>query len=252
MTAKQVGREPWARWYIKGLGKKRNSWIVGSEPEKIFLREVKKSVSRNKTLLDIGCGAGTTVKLIAPRVREAWGIDPSRRLIEIAKENAPDNAHFKVADGRNLPFEDGRFDVVISQRGPATENERFTREMWRVLQKNGIFVAITIGEKDKESIKKIFGRGQLYRALLRKRTAAKRHIALLRKLRFTRVDLRDYNPVEYFATLDDLVFRLDRTPIIPNFRKTKDKAFLKEIQLKFFDGKGIRTNSHRLIVKAIK
>jgi len=252
VSVKQVGREPWAKWYIQGLGRKRNSWIVGPEPEKAFLREVTKSVGLNKTLLDIGCGAGKTVKLIAPKVREAWGIDPSKRLIEFARENAPQNARFKVADGRKLPFEDGSFHVVICQRGPATDNERFAREMQRVLKKDGAFIAITIGERDKENIKKVFGRGQLYKALLAKKTEAKRHIALLKKLRFARVGVREYNPVEYFAKLGDLIFRLERTPIIPNFRKVKDKRFLKEIERRFFDGRGIRTNSHRLIVKAIK
>ena len=72
------------------------------------------------------------------------------------------------------------------------------------------------------------------------------------KLRFARVGVREYGRVEYSTKLGDLIFRLERTPIIPNFRKVKDKRFLKEIERRFFDGRGIRTNSHRLIVKAIK
>ena len=249
---KEAEGEPWARWYIKGLGRKRNSWIVGPEPEKIFLDEVTKSVGRDKTLLDIGCGAGKTVKLIAPKVKEAWGIDPSKTLIEFARKNAPKNTRFKVADGRRLPFEDGSFDVVICQRGPATDNQTFAKEMRRVLKENGAFVAIAIGERDKENIKRVFGKGQLYKALLTKKTEAKRHVALLKKLKFASAEVREYNSVEYFAKLDDLVFRLERTPIIPNFHKVKDRRFLEKIERKCSNGKGIRTNSHRVIVKAIK
>ncbi len=173
-------------------------------------------------------------------------------LIRIAKKGSPLNVHFRVADGRRLPFEDENFGVVISQRGPATENEEFAREMSRVLSEKGIFIAIAIGERDKENIKRVFKTGKLYTSMLRRKTEAYRHIALLKNLGFNRVIVREYNPIQYFATLNDLILRLETTPIIPSFHRVKDRRTLQIIEQSLFDGRGIRTNSHRLIVKATK
>lgn len=203
-------------------------------------------------MLDIGCGVGTTIKSLAPKVAQVYGIDVSRRLIRGAKKGAPRNAHFRVADGRKLPFPDQFFDVIISQRGAATENISFAREMWRVLKLGGIFIAITIGERDKENIKRIFGRGQLFNALIKSKTESARHVALLKRLGFSSVHVEEYDPTEYFATLEDLVRRLEYAPIIPHFHRIRDKRVLNEIKRKLSDGKGVRTNSHRLIVTAAK
>ncbi len=120
------------------------------------------------------------------------------------------------------------------------------------MSEKGVFIAIAIGERDKENIKRVFKRGQLYTSMLRKKTEAARHIALLKKLGFSRVIVKEYNPTEYFATLDDLILRLETTPILPSFHRVKDNRTLKIIEQTLSDHRGIRTNSHRLIAKAIK
>lgn len=242
----------WARSYRKGLKWRGRSWKVGKDPERIFLNEVKARLNRKRNLLDIGCGTGTTVKLLAPRVKEAWGIDPTSILIKTAKKGAPPNAHFRLADGRRLPFRDKSFDVVICQRGPATDNIRFASEMHRVLKKGGAFIAIYIGQHDKENIKRIFKRGQFYSELIHGRTEADKHRRLLKKLGFRRIRVSDYDVVEYFPTLDDLVSRLERAPIIPHFHRIRDARLLKNVQIQIRDKLGLRTNSHRIILKAVK
>lgn len=211
-----------------------------------------KSLGKSKTLLDIGCGVGTTLKKIVPRVREAYGVDISRLLVDEARRNAPSNVHFKRADARSLPFPDDKFDVVICQRGPATVNVQFAREMSRVLKKGGTYVGMHIGERDKENIKRIFGRGQLYAALLKRASEAKRQIELLRRVGFRNIQAKEYNLTEYFAGLPDLISRLERFPMIPRFHRIKDKRFLKIIEEKLWDGKGIKTNIHRVMIRATK
>lgn len=242
----------WARSYRKGLKWRGKSWKVGEDPERIFINEVKANVDKRTKLLDIGCGTGKTVKLLAPRLKEAWGIDPTPVLIKAAKKGAPPNARFRLADGRALPFPDESFDVVICQRGPATDNMRFAREMSRVLKQNGTFIAIYIGEHDKENIKYIFKRGQFYNEMFRGESEARRHTELLRKLGFRRIKVKELNVVEYFAGLEDLVSRLERVPIIPNFHGVRDKRLLRKVEMKIQDKKGLRTNSHRIILTAVK
>lgn len=77
-------------------------------------------------ILDVGCGDGMTDLGVFLRCRpeELVGVDPSRRfelLPEVAARNhLPDDwsrderLRFEAADGNDLPFEDDRFDVVIS------------------------------------------------------------------------------------------------------------------------------------------
>jgi SAM-dependent methyltransferase len=77
-------------------------------------------------ILDVGCGDGMTDLGVFLRCRpeELVGVDPSRRfdlLPEVAKRNhlpsdwARDSRlRFEAADGNALPFEDDRFDVVLS------------------------------------------------------------------------------------------------------------------------------------------
>ena len=77
-------------------------------------------------ILDVGCGDGMTDLGVFLRCRpeELVGVDPSRRfelLPEVAERNhLPDDwtrdsrLRFEAADGNALPFEDDRFDVVLS------------------------------------------------------------------------------------------------------------------------------------------
>lgn len=77
-------------------------------------------------ILDVGCGDGMTDLGVFLRCRpqELVGVDPSKRfelLREVAARNhLPDDwasdprLRFEAADGNALPFEDDRFDVVLS------------------------------------------------------------------------------------------------------------------------------------------
>ena len=54
-------------------------------------------------LLDIGCGNGALSSLIAPKVKQCTGIDPSEYLIDIANENfAKCNVCFQIMDTNSL------------------------------------------------------------------------------------------------------------------------------------------------------
>jgi ubiquinone/menaquinone biosynthesis C-methylase UbiE len=229
------------------------SWIGGIDPEQVFLDEGHRRVNTGTRLLDIGCGPGRTVNELARSSSEAWGIDFSERLAGIAKRSDEPNAHFATADARELPFPDEAFDLVISERGPALEDRSFATETHRVLKAGGSLVSISIGERDKENIKRIFGRGQLYASLVSRASEAERQAAVLAELGFENVNVDEYDADEYFDSLDDLVARLEAVPIIPEFDATRDRAALKcaEHQLRYWVG-GLRTNSHRLIATATK
>ena len=68
-------------------------------------------------VLEIGCGTGPVVRRLAtwPNVGQVTGLDPSPILLSKAAQLSEglSNLAFKEGDGRDVPFDDKTFDVVI-------------------------------------------------------------------------------------------------------------------------------------------
>jgi SAM-dependent methyltransferase len=62
-------------------------------------------------VLDIGCGVGVFLRLVADRGAKPYGIDASEALIALARERVP-TADLRVGDMEALPWDDDSFDVV--------------------------------------------------------------------------------------------------------------------------------------------
>src|SRR5262245_13163874 len=62
-------------------------------------------------VLDVGCGTGVFLALIAERGAEPHGIDASEALMALARERLP-KADLRVGDMESLPYEDDSFDLV--------------------------------------------------------------------------------------------------------------------------------------------
>jgi SAM-dependent methyltransferase len=62
-------------------------------------------------VLDIGCGAGAFLRLVADHGGEPHGIDASEALITHARERLP-RADLRVGEMEELPWEDDTFDLV--------------------------------------------------------------------------------------------------------------------------------------------
>jgi ubiquinone/menaquinone biosynthesis C-methylase UbiE len=93
------------------------------------------------SLLDVGCGTGTTDQFLSPRVRSLHGVDISEEMLAKARRNVP-KAAFSWYDGEKLPFPDGTFDVVIAmcvlQYVPMSKRFKVISEMVRVAQPEGV------------------------------------------------------------------------------------------------------------------
>src|SRR5262245_49810726 len=96
--------------------------LWGARPEDWALSEDQHSPSYEEALrrvalapgqrvLDIGCGAGAFLRLVAERGAVPVGIDASEALIELARTRLPE-ADLRVADMEELPFDDHTFDLV--------------------------------------------------------------------------------------------------------------------------------------------
>lgn len=102
-----------------------------------------------ETVLDLGCGRGTDTLEAAHRVGAqgiAIGLDLTEAMVQKATKNAAesgvDNAFFFLGDIENLPFDDGKFDAVISNCviNHARDKAKVYSEIYRVLKPGGRFV----------------------------------------------------------------------------------------------------------------
>ncbi|MDI6600788.1 MAG: methyltransferase domain-containing protein [Thermoanaerobacteraceae bacterium] len=106
-------------------------------------------LKEGESILDIGCGRGIDVLNAANVIGEsgyAVGIDVTPAMVKAANENLKKsevkNASFILAEAENLPFEDDRFDVVISDCviNHSKDKEKVYRELYRVLKPGGRIV----------------------------------------------------------------------------------------------------------------
>jgi len=62
-------------------------------------------------VLDVGCGVGSFLRLVADRGARAFGLDASEALLEVARSRLAD-ADLRVGDMEALPYDDDTFDLV--------------------------------------------------------------------------------------------------------------------------------------------
>jgi arsenite methyltransferase len=109
----------------------------------------------DESVLDVGCGRGLLVTMVARRLvtGTAYGVDiwsthdQSGNAEDTTRENArvegvSDRVELRTADMRELPFDDGTFDLVVSNAAihnikVAGERARAVREAYRVTKPGG-------------------------------------------------------------------------------------------------------------------
>ena len=62
-------------------------------------------------VLDIGCGVGAFLRLVADRGARAYGLDASDALLDVARQRVAE-ADLRVGDMEALPYDDDTFDLV--------------------------------------------------------------------------------------------------------------------------------------------
>jgi SAM-dependent methyltransferase len=103
-------------------------------------------VAAGTRLLDVGCGAGLALRYAADRGAEAAGLDASAAMVAHARRRVP-GAQVVQGDIEELPFADGRFDVVTGFNSfqYATSPGHALREAARVLAPGGRILVLVWG-----------------------------------------------------------------------------------------------------------
>jgi SAM-dependent methyltransferase len=102
-------------------------------------------IDSEKHVLDVGCGVGATPRYLAEKVGcRVTGVDLLEKMIAQSRERAGQEGvegrtAFAVADARRLPFEDDRFDAVVTESVNVffDDKQEAVREYARVTKPGG-------------------------------------------------------------------------------------------------------------------
>ena len=123
------------RWGRKG------EFIDLLQKELLYRILEKYGIKKNDKILDIGAGTGRFVIPFAKKGYDAYGIDISENILQIAKNKARDlpNLHLEKANAKNIPFPDNYFDFITSYRVLVhiPDYEIVIKEIYRVLKPGG-------------------------------------------------------------------------------------------------------------------
>lgn len=99
-------------------------------------------LAQGSTILDIGCGSGRDARIMSEMGFKVIGVDFSKKLIEIAKREAP-SVEFHVMDIDQLLFEASSFDGIWASASllhiPKENISPILKKIRAILKPNGIF-----------------------------------------------------------------------------------------------------------------
>lgn len=160
-------------------------------------------------------------------MREAIAIDIDPKMIKTATENLdkndPHNVNLILCCSEKMPIAGTSIDVIIDRHAPLN-----AKEVSRILKSNGIFITQQVSEGDKRNFKKVFQRGQSYGK--KTGTSKRRYLKELREAGIRIIEEQTVNTIEYYQSMDDVIFLLANTPIIPDFNFEKEQEKLQKIE----------------------
>jgi SAM-dependent methyltransferase len=94
-------------------GARPEDWALSEDRQtptyEAALRHV--TLAPGQRVLDVGCGAGAFLQLVAGRGAVPHGVDASEALVELARARLP-GADLRVGEMEHLPYDDASFDLV--------------------------------------------------------------------------------------------------------------------------------------------
>lgn len=164
--------EKYADWYQTARGS-----YVGENEFECLARHI--GSTKNKKIIEIGCGTGFFLRKFAQKAEETVGFDLTEGMLSAGKKIAAEKGlEIEYVQGdvlAGLPFNDEYFDIVYSNSMieffKMEEVRQVLKEMWRLLKPGGKFVIGVLNsestwayKRTAESLEKdsIFSQGKFY------------------------------------------------------------------------------------------
>lgn len=108
-------------------------------------------------ILDVACGTGDMILhwlKYVPNIASISGIDPSVKMLEIAKDKLPKNVTLLKGEAKNLSINSDSMDIISIAYGlrNVVELDLALKEFRRVLKSGGILVILEFSRKDKQTL----------------------------------------------------------------------------------------------------
>ena len=127
-----------------------DAWAETADSEVAARFQAALGEARRGKLLDVACGPGVVTAAIASGAHSVVAFDATELMLERARGRcaklALANVDFKCGDAENLPFEDARFDGVVTRLAihHFADPQRALNEMFRVLRRGGAAVVVNV------------------------------------------------------------------------------------------------------------
>ena len=105
---------------------------------RVFIEHL--GVQNERSILDVGCGTGSLLRIAGNKGLKTHGIDISIEALKVAKKIVP-SSHLMLGVGEGLPFSDGSFDYItcLGAIEHFQDIDRGLKEMIRVAKKDAKF-----------------------------------------------------------------------------------------------------------------
>ena len=128
------------------------------EKEKKYLQKI---ITKDASVLDVGCGNGRSIFDILPKTKNVTGIDHDNKAVVDAKNNFSRYPSIKIlkADAAQLPFDNEEFDFVICMitfANFADKKFKALEEMRRVLKDSGKIIISVFSENALEERMRVY------------------------------------------------------------------------------------------------
>ena len=113
----------------------------------VFVYEILGSrLKETDSVLEIGFGEGYGSRMISQFAKSVIGLDVNEDAVNFAQEKyGTPNCSFQQYDGKELPFDEGSFDSVVSYQviEHIEDDRNYLQEINRVLKRDGVFYLTT-------------------------------------------------------------------------------------------------------------
>ncbi len=194
----------WDFSYLNVIEEKLTNWDL--------YEILRKNANKDGRILDLGTGGGEKV-IKYPEVESIIGTDFSEEMIKTAQKNLAASGRkdieFRVMDNLKMDVPDDYFDIVVA-RNTCTD----PKQIYKCLKKGGLLLIHGVDKMDCYELKRCYGQGQGMKDV---KSISVIDYENVLDAGFEDVELVPIHVREYYATKEDLLALLYKTPILGEF-----------------------------------